>query len=363
MKIVYVHLLNDFSGSPRVLRDVIDSAPSMSDAAILYIGSGDGFLSDCGVDTRRFGYRRSKFKVVTLFAFIVSQISLFFKLLVNIDARSDTLIYVNTLLPFGAGLFGWLRGVRVVYHIHEVSITPRLLRAFLMFVVRRSSSLNIYVSQAHMAALPIRDVPAVFVHNGLSADFRSVAATAIYNNRSDGKFRVLMIASLKGYKGLDALIELAFSTLDRPDIEYDLVANADWEIIHHWMGERNIPTNLTVHGRTADTGSFYRRSDVVLNLSRVDQWVETFGLTVLEAMSFGIPVIVPPVGGPAELVSDGIHGFLVDSRDGGELNRRLMQLYASSELCLTMSRNSRLRSAQFSSEAFASGIAKALQLS
>jgi len=51
--------------------------------------------------------------------------------------------------------------------------------------------------------------------------------------------------------------------------------------------------------------------------------VETFGLTIIEAMAYVIPVIVPPVGGIIELVEENKNGFLVDSRNARLLHEKL----------------------------------------
>lgn len=42
-------------------------------------------------------------------------------------------------------------------------------------------------------------------------------------------------------------------------------------------------------------------------------WEEPFGLVMIEALSCGTPVIAYPHGGPAEIVTDGVNGFLVSS--------------------------------------------------
>jgi glycosyltransferase involved in cell wall biosynthesis len=48
-------------------------------------------------------------------------------------------------------------------------------------------------------------------------------------------------------------------------------------------------------------------------------YLEVFGLVVLEAFSSGRPVIVTKSGGPAELVSDGVDGFIVERDDSKSL--------------------------------------------
>jgi glycosyltransferase involved in cell wall biosynthesis len=42
-----------------------------------------------------------------------------------------------------------------------------------------------------------------------------------------------------------------------------------------------------------------------VNLSDKTQFIETFGMTALETMAAGLPVIVPTEGGIAEMLRDG----------------------------------------------------------
>src|SRR5690606_29871348 len=115
-----------------------------------------------------------------------------------------------------------------------------------------------------------------------------------------------------------------------------------------------LPPNIELHSQTDEVERFYSRADVLLNLSRVDQWVETFGLTIVEGMAFGLPVIVPPVGGPAEIVSHSVEGWLVDSRDSGALDRALLTLIDHPSRARSMSKAARRRALEFTWENFAS---------
>ncbi len=70
--------------------------------------------------------------------------------------------------------------------------------------------------------------------------------------------------------------------------------------------------NITIVPRQDDVAKFYNQASVVVNLSDKERFIETFGLTALEAMSAGLPVIVPTAGGIAELVEDGVNGYKTD---------------------------------------------------
>jgi glycosyltransferase involved in cell wall biosynthesis len=108
-----------------------------------------------------------------------------------------------------------------------------------------------------------------------------------------------------------------------------------------------------VHARTDDPASYIERAHLVVNLSRVDLWIETFGLTILEAMVFGIPVIAPPVGGPTEILTHGHEGWLIDSRNSDALVDAVVLAAEDRELYLRMSSCARIRAREFDFASFA----------
>ena len=361
--IVYCHLLNDRSGSPRVLLNAIASLASPGDGSQLFVGSGgSGCLDESGIKITRYWYRRTPYRLLTLFTYLFSQVSLIVRLLRSRDIDRHALIYINTLLPFGAALYGRMTGRPVVYHLHEVSVSPAPLRWFLTTIASHTARRLIYVSDFHRGCLPISGVPASTVHNALDEEFLSRAGTSRYQHRWDGCFDVLMLASLRDYKGVPEFLALASRLSSRSDICFDLVVNDEEVAIRRYFSTITLPSNVAVHPRTNDTGAFYERANLVLNLSRPDQWVETFGLTLLEAMAFGIPVIAPPVGGPLELVSDGCEGFLIDSRNSDEVADKVLQLADDEPLCLNLSTAARNKSAHFSPVVFTQNLREALEL-
>jgi glycosyltransferase involved in cell wall biosynthesis len=78
-----------------------------------------------------------------------------------------------------------------------------------------------------------------------------------------------------------------------------LVAEAGLEDRVSWLGERD------------DVPQLIRALDVLLLPSHE----EPFGRVLLEAMALEVPVLATSVGGPAELVTEGIDGYLVPPRE------------------------------------------------
>ncbi len=83
-------------------------------------------------------------------------------------------------------------------------------------------------------------------------------------------------------------------------------------------------------------------------------------MTILEAMSFGIPCIVPPVGGPCELVDDGVNGYLIDSQETDKIANTIINLSSDRPLLKELSDAARKKSAEFSNDAFSKSIQKVI---
>ncbi|HEX8305585.1 MAG TPA: glycosyltransferase, partial [Jatrophihabitans sp.] len=89
----------------------------------------------------------------------------------------------------------------------------------------------------------------------------------------------------------------------------------------------------------ADVPGWIRSADVVLAVP----WYEPFGITPLEAMAAGLPVVATAVGGLQDTVLDGITGRLVPPRRPDLLARVLNQLLTDPARRLAMAQAGRER--------------------
>ena len=53
---------------------------------------------------------------------------------------------------------------------------------------------------------------------------------------------------------------------------------------------------------------------------------------IVEAMTFGLPVVTSPVGGIKDFFSNGKHGFLVESKNHKEIEETIIKIYLNPEL-------------------------------
>ncbi len=347
-KIVCVHLLNDFSGSPLVFSQAVRALVKKGYEVDLYTSKhpGEGFLSGIeGVNYQLINYKWSKNKALTLMYLLISQLIIFLRLLKY--TRQDVLIYINTVLPFGAALAGKATGKKVLYHLHETSIKPPVLKKFLFSVCDLTAKETLYVSQFLAESQELKRPQSRVIPNALSEEFEAKAHR--HKPVFSKHFNVLMLGSLKIYKGIVDYVMLAKSL---PDLNFELVINADQNAVDEFFKDYHIPQNLKIYPTQKNVHPFYEKAHLVLNLSHPDKWLETFGMTALEAMSYSLPVIVPPLGGIAELVEDDYNGYKVDVREAEHLRSLVKRIASDEALYYRLSQNALMSSNHYSMQAF-----------
>ena len=351
LKIAFVHLLNDYSGSPKVLSQIVKKYSKEN--IELFTSKDEGFLSNLTSNHKHFFYKRFENKFLTLFSYVLSQVHLFFKI---IFSKSD-IVYINTLLPFGAALGAKISGKKVIYHIHETYIKPMLLKKFLRWIVNKTTSKVIFVSNDLAKREKFNNIKTHIIHNSLENSFLQVASKYEYKYLHDDMFIVMMICSLKDYKGIPEFLKIALKLESNKNIKFRLIFNAEKKEIDNYFKD-NIPLNIEIFSKQKDLEKFYSTSSLVLNLSRINDCIETFGLTIVEALAFGIPVIVPPIGGPIEIVEEGLEGFLISSYEIDKLAKKIEELSNNEMTCINLSKNAKEKALIFSEDLFLGKIQK-----
>jgi len=92
--------------------------------------------------------------------------------------------------------------------------------------------------------------------------------------------------------------------------------------------------SFTGHRRRNELRDYYAAADVFVSTP----WYEPFGITPLESMACGTPVIGSAVGGIQYSVRDGVTGYLVPPHDPRALAKRLAQLHANPALVRALGR-------------------------
>ena len=320
MQIIFVHPLNNYSGSPKMLSIIAREFTTRGYPVSIITSNGPGFLSDIPnikFISNHYKWHTSKWK--TLIRLGYHQIWLFFKILSF--PRKNTVFYINTVTPIGAAWACKLSSKKMIYHIHEDMCQHRFLFGLYRFTYKYCNTHSLFVSQYLQNRTPgCKSYRTIY--NALDVDFIQIAKQNrgnVHTRKSD----ILMIASLRRYKGVYEFVELSKLL---PQYHFTLVLSTTLSEVRRFEEEIQSPSNLTIYSMQTNLHPFYQRARLVLQLSHPDKWIETFGLTILEAMTYGIPVIGPNVGGPVELIDNGVNGYTIEPQNKIIIKQKIEKL-------------------------------------
>jgi len=140
-------------------------------------------------------------------------------------------------------------------------------------------------------------------------------------------------------KGLKTLLMAFKRVLDKTDAILVIVGNGDKTRFLEFSKKLDISENIFFMGFVNDTAlnMLYQVCDLYICPSKL----EGFGLTVLEALTNGAPVIAFKVGAIPELIKDGINGLLIDVDDTKQMSQAISLLLKDKHLKDKIKRNNR----------------------
>ena len=342
-KIIAVHLTNDRSGNTLIFRESLEAlADKELDIHLITnrTGTMPGYLS--GLPNVKYHYikyneRGNKWR--TIFSFLLAQVTIFLKVLWLSEKGAK--VYINTLQPLGAAWAGRLKQAPVTYHIHETAIHPALFRSWMIWSADKMASQVVFASRFVQSQFSFKKAEKRVIHSCLPSSF--VQEAILHANHGSRK-TVLMVAPLDDESGLPELLELAASM---PKTKFELVLSASFKEIAEYFNNYHVPDNVMIYDLQLNMHPFYQRAAVVLNLSHTGVFQDTFDISILQAMSYGRPVIVPLAGGANELVAHGWNGYRISGHYTDQIRHHVEQLLSNKPLYADMSCAAQLVASQF----------------
>lgn len=195
----------------------------------------------------------------------------------------------------------------------QQSFLKRWLRKLLLRLLLTQADVVIRVCQQ---SLPDRYAPGKIytVYNGVALPDQPAAIDV------KRPFTLLMVGAINDNKNQ----LLALRLLEQyPDIRLILVGDGprklQWQ---QWAENKGLSSRIDWVGFVNNPEVFYTKADALLMLSHF----EAFPYVVLEAMSYGIPVISVPVGGVPEAITHEYDGFILTSYDLEELSQVVQRM-------------------------------------
>lgn len=154
----------------------------------------------------------------------------------------------------------------------------------------------------------------------------------------------IFVGRFSTQKGIDSLIRI-WRLVSEKYPEWQLDIYGEGELREHYLFVINeMGANVRVFAPTTDIMEKYRENSILLLTSLY----EPFGLVLPEAMSCGLPVVAFDCPyGPADIITDGVDGFLIKNRDIQAFADRVCQLIEDEELRRRMGQNGIVSSQRF----------------
>jgi glycosyltransferase involved in cell wall biosynthesis len=266
--------------------------------------------------------------------------------------RGHRLNLIDTQEPVVTGTLGVLlkviTGIRLVIGCHSPlprrtslagSLLDRVTKFVTLATLLRSDGVQA-VSEAVREELVMLGVPrrkiAVISVPALTADH------SLHKRRDEIRWDVLFVGRLSRRKAPTLLLEAVIRVQQR-GIPARLAFVGDGPELERCrrMVVRAAEGTVTFLGVLDATGvgrAFARSRVLALPSSS-----EGFGRVLVEAASWGLPVVASNVDGVPEIVVDGVTGFLVPPNDSDALSDALARLLSDAELCASMGEAARLR--------------------
>lgn len=187
------------------------------------------------------------------------------------------------------------------------------------------------VSQACCEMLR-REVPEitdklVCIPNMLDAD--AIAGKAGKPTGADCKLRIVSVSRLSPEKHFENIIPAAEALLkNNYDFTWHIVGDGSERLkLEALIAESQLKERVVLEGSKTNPYPYIKNADLFVHPS----YVESQGLTVLEAMALGVPCVVTKSRGPCEFIEDGVNGLLTE-QSSESLTERILKILQDEEL-------------------------------
>ena len=207
---------------------------------------------------------------------------------------------------------------------------------------RSAAGADVVIANSRATAETVTRTSPMVVYQGVNVGPR-------VPRKADGIFRIGTAARLATVKGIPTLLK-AFALAREATAGQALEVRLD--IAGDGPERRALEEEILALGLTDSVRLLGWRDDVPRLMQTWDLYVqpssaEGFGLSVLEAMAAGLPVVASRVGGLAELVEDRVTGMLIEPRDAVAMGDAIGGLIPDPRRCALMGARGRERAMRY----------------
>lgn len=273
-----------------------------------------------------------------------------FRLQMFARGRLYDVVHSNCTPTLGGAVLARRCRARHVWYVHEL-FTSNVHRRIFDTLLRRYADVVLTCSHAALSQFPgvVRagigrvcyapvDVPTdLSPSKPLSAGVPTIVCVGRLNSWKGQDVLITAVAALRG-RGVEVRAQIVGSVYrDERQFEQRLRDLAD---------ELGVTDCIDFLGERRDALDLVALADIAVLPSRHP---EPFGMSIVEAMALGRPVVATAAGGPAETITHGVNGLLVTPGDATALADALLRLIEDPEFARELGARAVDRAADFDS--------------
>jgi glycosyltransferase involved in cell wall biosynthesis len=194
-----------------------------------------------------------------------------------------------------------------------------------------------------------------FRNNGINTDINVVSGgidtKRFYPNGEVASSDIILIARLSPEKRIDIFLQAIKLVVDKmPKTKVIIIGDGKLrDSLEKLSFELGINRNVNFAGYRDDVGYWLRRARIFALTSDL----EGLPLSVMEAMMCGLPAVVSDVGDLADLIDDGVNGYLVPRRSPKLFAKHLIELLSNQQQLRAFSQSAYLSALRYEAKATA----------
>lgn len=205
----------------------------------------------------------------------------------------------------------------------------------LLFLRRRRYQRTVAITKSELAAEFMRGKGFEYVvPAGVGVDIDNFHMDVLQENkgflrqRKEDKFRILYVGKIEERRNVYFLIEVFRRLcLKYPDVQLMLIGDGEKKYRDNFLNsiKGEIEKGKIIYRKKVtqeELPEIYQSSDLFLFTSNY----EIFGMVLLEAMYFGLPVISTLNGGASTLIKEGKNGYIIDEFDVEKWSEKIAEL-------------------------------------
>ena len=341
-KVLFVHHYSLISGAEKVLINVLSNIDKGKFQSVL--------CCPCGKLAEQFSHNGIKFYPCNIpvlkrtcnpflwVYFLYRSIALTVTLVCIIRKEHVELIYANSFTAcLFCGLAARVSNTALIWHMHDLIRQTRFNGLFISLAGKWADKViaTSNIMKNNLIECGVSPGKIETVHNGI--DLNEYDRAKVSKNRfrdeigADANTRLIgIVGQITPWKGQkDFLRAASMAKKELSHVRFLIVGDShlgDNETYRHELGDLAAGLGLDEYvifmGFREDIRNVIGSLDILVNAS----WSEPFGMTIIEAMALGVPVIATKAGGVVEIITDGVNGLLFTSGNAKQLAQALLNM-------------------------------------